>query len=85
MMNELKQQLGRLVVKQFGNSTVFVDGRFAGYSDEMNSMDHAMPIAEGTHEVVIVAPTGQSRALQVRILAGAAALVLPGIVMIVRS
>jgi hypothetical protein len=85
MTNEITRNLGRLVVKQFDHARVYVDGRFAGYSDEMNSLARGMEIEEGAHDLVIVGAATAPRSLQVRVWAGAAALVLPGLVLTVRS
>jgi hypothetical protein len=44
-----------------------------------------MEIEEGAHDLIIVGAATTPRSLQVRVWAGAAALVLPGLVLTVRS
>jgi hypothetical protein len=62
-----------------------VDGSFVGHSDELNSLDRALELPEGMHEIVLVAGREEPRRLQVAVWAGAASMVLPGLVMTLRS
>ncbi len=84
---EIRQETGcgRLVVKQSERAFVYVDGRFVGYSDELSTFAGALELPEGTHEILLVAGRAEPRRLEVAVWAGAASLVLPGLVMTLRS
>lgn len=80
-MNSSEPKHGRMILKAFGHAKVYVDGLFAGFSDELQTLE----LAEGAHDIVVVEQGTEAHRLEVRVCPGAASLVLPGLVMTVRS
>lgn len=75
---------GRLMFRDFGHARVYVDGRFELFADDPGARG-GVAVEEGVHEVVVVPQQGALCRYAVPVLPGAVAVVLPGLVMTVRS